>query len=69
MPIETRSFLRDRAHTEDVIAAATDCRPAAWSHAHLARLYRQRCIGTAGEAAACNDCDMGAECRALSPAA
>ncbi|MET3762035.1 hypothetical protein ABIB28_002588 [Sphingomonas sp. UYEF23] len=65
MSIETRAFLRDRARTEDLIAAATDCGPAAWSHAHLARLYRARCIDTVGEAAACCDCYMQADCRTL----
>lgn len=69
MPIETRSFLRDRARTEDRMAAGTGCGPAAWSHTHLARLYRERCIDTAEEAAACGDCDMGAACATLTAAA
>lgn len=69
MPTETKSFLRHRASTEDARAAATSCGPAAWSHAHLARLYRARCIATPGEAAVCRDCDMGAECRTIRPAA
>ena len=68
MPNETRSFLRDRASTEAAIAAATDCVPAAWSHAHLARLYLERCIGTQNEAAECIDCAMGTACLNIRPA-
>lgn len=66
MLAETTSFLRDRASTEDAIAATTSSGPAAWSHAHLARLYRERCIGSAN-AAECAECTMDAECLMIRP--
>jgi hypothetical protein len=67
MLIETRSFLRERAGAEDAMAAATDCGPAAWSHANLAQLYRARCIDTAAGAGECQDCAMGAQCVVIMP--
>lgn len=63
MLTESRSFLRDRASTETTLAAKTDCGPAAWSHAHLARLYLERCIETVADTEECVGCDMTPTCR------
>ncbi|WP_293881797.1 hypothetical protein [Sphingomonas sp.] len=62
MLTESRSFLRDRASTETTLAAQTDCGPAAWSHAHLARLYLERCIETVADTEECVGCEMNPTC-------